>query len=89
VAVAEQKFAFLRHVEALRLYAAEHRGQLPEKLTDLAVPLPVDPLSGQPFRYSREGNVAHLRGSSPPHSHQDRALNRHYEITMAPFLEAK
>src|SRR5262249_43561212 len=36
----EQRIALLRHVEALRLYAAEHDGRLPETPGDVAVPLP-------------------------------------------------
>ena len=57
--------ALLRHVEALRLYAAAHDGQLPAKLTDIGVPLPVDPFTGKPFDYEVEGATAHLRGPAP------------------------
>src|SRR5262249_38003841 len=57
----EQRIALLRHVEALRLYAAEHDGKLPEKLSDIDVPLPPDPFTGKPFVYKREGETAHLR----------------------------
>ena len=60
----EQRIALLRHVEALRLYAAEHDGTLPAKLSDIAVPLPVDPFTGKPFRYEVEGAT----GSPPRHS---------------------
>jgi hypothetical protein len=41
----EQRIALLRHVEAIRMYAAEHKGQLPEKLSDITLPLPVDPFT--------------------------------------------
>ena len=58
----EQRLALLRHVEALRLYAATHDGKLPVKLSDCPVPLPVDPFTGQPFRYRADGTTAHLRG---------------------------
>jgi hypothetical protein len=58
----EQRVALLRHVEALRLYAAAHGGKLPEKLADVPVPLPSDPFTGKPFAYKAEGNTAHLRG---------------------------
>jgi hypothetical protein len=61
----EQKMALLRHVEALRLYAAEHDGKLPEKLSDCPVPLPPDPFSGKPFQYQLEGTTAHLHGLPP------------------------
>ena len=60
----DQRIALLRHVEALRLYAAEHDGTLPAKLSDVSVPLPVDPFTGKPFRYEVSGNTAHLRGTS-------------------------
>ena len=61
----ERQIALLRHVEALRLYAAGHGGKLPAKLSDIPVPLPVDPFSGKPFDYTIEGTTAHLRGGSP------------------------
>jgi hypothetical protein len=61
----EQRIALLRHVEALRLYAAAHQGKLPPKLSDIAVPLPEDPFTGKPFHYQVDGTIAHLRGSPP------------------------
>jgi hypothetical protein len=61
----EQQIALLRHVEALRLHAAEHGGKLPARLAEIGVPLPVDPISGKPFAYEVEGATAHLRGSPP------------------------
>jgi hypothetical protein len=57
-----QRLALLRHVEALRLYAAAHAGRLPAKLSDCLVPLPDDPFTGKPFRYEAKGAVAHVRG---------------------------
>jgi hypothetical protein len=60
----ERQIALLRHVEALRLYAAGHDGKLPARLCDIPVPLPVDPLSGKPFDYTAEATTAHLRGDS-------------------------
>jgi hypothetical protein len=50
----EQRIALLRHLEALRLYAADHGGKLPDKLADLSVPLPADPFTGKPFVYKVE-----------------------------------
>jgi hypothetical protein len=78
----EQRIALLRHVEAIRLYAADHQGQLPTKLGDITVPLPDDPFTGKPFRYSLEGTAAHLRGSPPPGSENEAIFNLHYEITI-------
>jgi hypothetical protein len=60
----EQRIALLRHVEALRLYAAAHSGRLPAQLADCDVPLPNDPFSGKPFRYQARGNTADLRGEA-------------------------
>jgi hypothetical protein len=78
----EQRIALLRHVEALRMYAAEHGGKLPEKLTDCPVPLPEDPFTGKPFRYEVTGNTAHLRGTPPHGEEKNPALNVHYEVTI-------
>jgi hypothetical protein len=78
----EQRIALLRNVEALRLYAAEHGGKLPEKLADCPVPLPEDPFTGKPFRYEVSGNTAHLRGTPPQGEEKNPALNVHYELTI-------
>lgn len=59
-AVLEQRVAVLRHVEAIRMYAAAHGGKVPAKLSDAGVPLPVDPLSGKPFGYEVKGDAATL-----------------------------
>jgi hypothetical protein len=79
----EQRIALLRHVEALRMYAAEHAGQWPNKLSDVSVPLPVDPYTGNPFRYQVEGGMAHVRGSPPKGQENVPVYNLHYELTIA------
>ena len=78
----DQRLALLRHVEALRMFAAEHNGVFPEKLADVTVPLPVDPFSGKPFCYELSGNTAHLRGTPPWDAKVNPALRFHYEITL-------
>jgi hypothetical protein len=78
----DQLIALLRHVEALRLYAAEHDGTLPARLCDVPVPLPVDPFTGKPFRYEVIGNTAHLRGTPPAGLEKERGFNMHYEVTL-------
>jgi hypothetical protein len=78
----EQRLALLRHVEALRLYAAAHDGALPGKQSDIPVPLPDDPFTGKPFRYEVIGQTAHLRGSPPPAMAKDPLFNLHYEVTI-------
>jgi hypothetical protein len=78
----EQQIALLRHVEALRLHAAEHDGKLPAKLSEISVPLPVDPVTGKPFGYQAEGATAHLRGGSPRSKEQESGPRVHYAVTL-------
>jgi hypothetical protein len=61
----QQRLAMLRHVEAIRLYAAAHEGKLPAHLNEIEVPLPDDPFTGKPFHYDVEGETATLRGTPP------------------------
>src|SRR5262249_24766178 len=78
----DQRIALLRHVEALRLYAAEHNATLPARLSETPVPLPDDPFTGRPFRYEVHGNTAHLRGGPPHGMEKEPAFNVHYEVTL-------
>lgn len=84
----ERKIAGLRCLEALRLYAAEHDGELPERLADIkAVPVPSDPLTGRPFEYRREAaGRALLIAPAPSGMSEEVAYGRHpawkYEITL-------
>jgi hypothetical protein len=78
----EQRMALLRHVEALRLYAADHDGKLPQKLADIPVPLPVDPFSGKSFDYKTDGTTAYFRGSPPPGEEKNAVYNLHYQVTI-------
>jgi hypothetical protein len=78
----EQRIGLLRHVEALRLYAAEHPGALPATLAEFPVPLPDDPFTGKPFRYEVTGNTVHFRGSPPPGEEKNPSFNIHYEVTI-------
>lgn len=66
-----REVAALRVVEAIRIYAAAHDGQLPEKLSDVnEVPVPRDPGTDQPFVYHKDGQTATLSSRLP-----DVALN--------------
>jgi hypothetical protein len=57
----DRRFACLRCVEALRLYAANHSGQLPASLKDVTeVPVPADPVTDLPFVYEVHGDKAKL-----------------------------
>ncbi len=78
----DQRIALLRHIEAVRLHAAERDGALPAKLSDVLVPLPVDPFTGKPFRYELAGDTAHLRGTPPPGQENVPAFNIHYEVIV-------
>jgi hypothetical protein len=78
----EQRLALLRHVEALRLYAAGHDGKLPETLSHIAVPLPADPFTGKPFDYEGEGASAQLRGRPPHGEEKNPTYNVRCEISI-------
>jgi hypothetical protein len=78
----DQRVGLLRTVEALRMYAAEHDGQWPAKLSDVPAPLPYDPSTGKPFVYRVEGGTAHVHGSPPPGREKDPNFNVHYELTI-------
>ena len=77
--VVQRISSLLRHIEALR-HACGARRALPAKLADVAVPLPVDPITGKAFRYEVTGNTAHVRGS-PLARKKVPAFNIHYELT--------
>jgi hypothetical protein len=62
----QRKLAALRVIEALRMHAAAQGGQLPERLEDVVVvPVPVDPGTGKPFEYKKEGQSAVLMSRLP------------------------
>ncbi len=62
----ERQIALLRTIEALRMHAADHGGQLPKSLDEVTcVPVPQDPWLGKPFTYSLDDEVAVLRANAP------------------------
>jgi len=64
----QRGLAILRCVEAIRLYAATHEGQLPPSLDSIReVPIPIDPVTGKPFGYRLEGDVAVIEAEPPAH----------------------
>lgn len=76
----DRRIAVLRTLDALRIHAAEHGGKPPASLNDVTcVPLPPDPISGQPFAYRVADGTAALElsgeGGEPP---------TRYEIRMTP-----
>jgi hypothetical protein len=79
----DRKFAALRCVEAVRLYAAGHGGKLPPTLGDIKdVPIPDDPLTGKPFEYRVEGDRATLTGPLPDDLKGNPAFGLRYELTV-------
>lgn len=60
----DQRVAALRIIEAIRLYADSHQGKLPATLSDIKLPLPIDPATGESFTYKVEGDTAILFGQS-------------------------
>jgi hypothetical protein len=79
----DRRFAALRCVEALRLYAAGHAGRLPAALADVGeVPVPFDPLTGRPFDYEVHGDAATLTGPLPPGARPASVHPLSYEIVL-------
>lgn len=78
----DRQFALLRCIEAIRLHAARH-GQLPASLEAIqAVPVPRDPMTGEPFLYRLENHTAFLE----PAPLEEVSPRRHkvYAITLRP-----
>ncbi|HLJ96320.1 MAG TPA: hypothetical protein VKU02_24315 [Gemmataceae bacterium] len=78
----EQRIGLLQHIEALRLYAAAHAGELPTELSELSVPLVLDPFTGKPFRYNVEAGTAYLSGRPPRGEEQNPCFHLHYALTL-------
>jgi len=79
----DRSFCLARIIEALRLYAANHDGRLPERLADVTeVPIPDDPLTGGDFSYRLSGETAVLETPLPQGLLQ-RQHGLRYEITVA------
>jgi hypothetical protein len=71
----------LQCIEAIRLYAAKHEGQLPDKLSDIAeVKVPDDPLTGGAFEYRRTAAGAVLTAEPTQGGTEKDAIR--YELTM-------
>jgi hypothetical protein len=80
----ERKIAALRCIEAIRLHAAAHDGNLPATLGDITeVPVPLDPVTGKAFDYKLEGAKATLSAPAPAGEPAGLANTLRYELTMA------
>ena len=64
------------------MYAAEHNGTFPAKLSDISVPLPNDPITNKPVIYEVTGTTVHVRGTPPKGDEKNRFFNVHYELTL-------
>ena len=81
----ERRLAGLRVVEAIRLHAATHNGELPRQLNEItAVPVTEDPNTGKPFAYSIEGRTFKLIAPPPAHEAPNPSNNFEYIITLRP-----
>jgi hypothetical protein len=61
----QRKVQALRVIEAVRHHLATHEGKLPKTLDEIQnLPIPLDPLTSQPFQWSVEGQSAVLK--APP-----------------------
>jgi hypothetical protein len=79
----DRRYAALRCVEAVRLYAAGHGGKPPPTLAAIKeVPVPDDPVTGKPFEYKVSGERATLFGPSPVGDPRDAAYALTYELTL-------
>jgi hypothetical protein len=80
IARTDRGIALLRTVEALRLFAHDHQGELPDSLDKIRdVPLPSDPVTGRPFHYRLNGDTAVLE-TAP--SFDSKWMGRRYVIHM-------
>ena len=78
----ERLIAALRVIEALRLFAAAHDGQLPDKLADVTeAPVPSDPGTGKPFEYERDRDTATLI-APPLKAAVDPKTGQRYRLTI-------
>jgi hypothetical protein len=79
----DRRLAALRGVEAVRIHAASHKGELPSMLDEIKeVPIPSDPMSGHAFGYRQQGNSAALE--APLDLERPAELSVIYEITLRP-----
>jgi hypothetical protein len=79
----DRQLAALRCLEAIRLYAADHEGRLPQTLADIkTVPIPVCPFTGQPFEYRPTGD--HTAELAAPRVDDRRGVIQplRYELTL-------
>lgn len=80
----DRRFAILRVVEGVRMYAASHGGSPPPSLDALAEsPAPLDPATGTTFAYSVAGSTASVDAPPPPGLERVPQYGLHYRIHIA------
>ena len=63
----ERQLDAMQCIEAIRLYANDHEGKLPNSLEAITdAPVPLDPATGKPFLYQVNGDSATLSAPAPP-----------------------
>ncbi|MFB0554627.1 MAG: hypothetical protein ACETWQ_15095 [Phycisphaerae bacterium] len=79
----DRNIALLRTIEAIRMFAADHSGQLPGSLAEItAVPIPADPVTGKDFIYQRiDARNARLEAPVAPEESKRRPV---YELSIKP-----
>jgi hypothetical protein len=81
-AEADRRIAALQCVEALRAHAAANGGKFPISLADAKeLPIPPDPITGQPFTYHLDGQLAVIDCPAVPGEQKRTGFK--YEITIA------
>ncbi len=79
----DRSIAALRIVEALRCYAANHDGKLPERMDDVVeLPIPLNPQTGKPFEYTLKDGRATLSAPPQPGTPASQSVLR-FEISIA------
>ncbi len=76
----DQRIAYLRIIEAIRLHALSNGGKLPATLAEIQLPIPLDPISGKAFEYTVKDGVATLHGEIPLRGNPQ--MNRYYELRV-------
>jgi len=76
----QQRVAYLRVIEAIRLHAFDNAGKLPAQLKEMKSPIPTDPVTGEAFVYSVKEGIATLTGGNP--NPGQASTNRVYEIAI-------
>ena len=76
----QQRVAYLRVIEAIRLHAFDNAGKPPATLKAIKTPLPLDPVTGEAFQYSVKEEIATLTGGNP--NPELATTNRVYEIRI-------